>query len=68
LRKLYGLISLEWRLGMTKLVDYRGLACPQPAIETNKSAAEAQKVTTMVENATAKVKVSRMATKEGCSL
>lgn len=53
---------------MTKLVDYRGLACPQPAIETNKSAAEAQKVTTMVENATAKARMSRMATKEGCSL
>ena len=50
---------------MTKLVDCRGLACPQPVIQTKKAMAEAETVMTIVDNDTAKMNVSRMAGKEG---
>lgn len=50
---------------MTKLVDCRGLACPQPVIQTKKAMAEGETVTTIVDNDTAKMNVSRMAGKEG---
>jgi len=50
---------------MAKIVDCRGLACPQPVIETKKAMAEAGTVTTIVDNDTAKMNVSRMASKEG---
>jgi selenium metabolism protein YedF len=50
---------------MAKVVDCRGLACPQPVIQTKKAMAEAEKVTTIVDNDTAKMNVSRMASKEG---
>jgi len=50
---------------MTKLIDCRGLACPQPVIRTKKAIAQAEAVTTIVDNDTAKMNVSRMAGKEG---
>jgi len=50
---------------MTKLVDCRGLACSQPVIQTKKAMAEGETVTTIVDNDTAKMNVSRMAGKEG---
>lgn len=52
---------------MTRLVDYRELACPEPAVQTNKSLAEAQKVTSIVDNSIARVNVSRVATNGGWS-
>ena len=50
---------------MTKVLDCRGLACPQPVIQTKKAIAEAETVTTVVDNDTAKTNVSRMGRKEG---
>ena len=50
---------------MSKVVDCRGLACPQPVIQSKKAMAEADEVTTIVDNATAMSNVSRMAAREG---
>lgn len=50
---------------MTKVVDCRGLACPQPVIETRKAMTAAEEITTIVDNDTARMNVSRMASKEG---
>ena len=53
---------------MAKVVDCRGLACPQPVIQTKKAMAEAEQVTTIVDNDAAMMNVSRMAEKEGYSV
>jgi selenium metabolism protein YedF len=52
---------------MTKIVDARGLACPQPVILTKKALAEGgeEPVTTIVDSPTAEANVSRMAHKAG---
>lgn len=50
---------------MTKIVDARGLACPQPVILTRKALAEAVEVTTIVDNETAQANVTRLAEKVG---
>lgn len=50
---------------MAKIIDCRWLACPQPVIQTKKAMSEAEVVTTIVDNDTAKMNVSRMASKEG---
>jgi len=47
------------------VVDCRGLACPQPVIQSKKAMAQADRVTTIVDNETAVQNVSRMAEKEG---
>jgi len=51
---------------MTKIVDTRGLSCPQPVILTRRALAEVDKVTVIVDNDAARTNVSRMAPKEGC--
>nr|NIN66764.1 sulfurtransferase-like selenium metabolism protein YedF [Anaerolineae bacterium]NIN96894.1 sulfurtransferase-like selenium metabolism protein YedF [Anaerolineae bacterium]NIQ79863.1 sulfurtransferase-like selenium metabolism protein YedF [Anaerolineae bacterium] len=53
---------------MAKVVDCRGLACPQPVIQTKKAMAQAEEVTTIVDNDAAMMNVSRMAEKEGYSV
>jgi selenium metabolism protein YedF len=53
---------------VSKVVDCRGLACPQPVIQSKKAMAEADEVTTIVDNDTAMSNVSRMAVKEGFSV
>ena len=53
---------------MAKIVDARGLACPQPVVLTKKALAEADQVTTIVDNPTSKENVSRLAKKEGCEI
>jgi selenium metabolism protein YedF len=53
---------------MAKVVDCRGLACPQPVIQTRKAMAQAEQVTTIVDNDAAMMNVSRMAEKEGYSI
>jgi selenium metabolism protein YedF len=53
---------------MSKIVDARGLACPQPVILTRKALQEGDAVTTIVDNETAKSNVSRMAAKQGCQV
>jgi selenium metabolism protein YedF len=50
---------------VNKIVDCRGLACPQPVIQSKKAMAESEQVTTIVDNETAVENVSRMAEKEG---
>jgi selenium metabolism protein YedF len=55
----------EQEVLVNKVVDCRGLACPQPVIQSRKAMAEAGEVTTVVDNATAVSNVSRMAAREG---
>lgn len=50
---------------MGTVIDCRGLACPQPVIQSKKAMAQADQVTTIVDNETAVQNVSRMAEKEG---
>lgn len=50
---------------MVKTVDARGLACPQPVIQTRKAMQAAAQVVTLVDNDAALTNVSRMAKKAG---
>jgi len=50
---------------VAKILDCRGLPCPQPVMQTKKAMAEGKMVTTIVDNDAAKMNVSRMASKEG---
>ena len=50
---------------MSKVVDARGLTCPQPVILTKRAMAEAGVITTIVDNETSRDNVSRMAGKRG---
>lgn len=50
---------------MTKVVDARGLACPQPVILTKRAMAESTEVVTIVDNETSRDNVLRMAKKAG---
>jgi len=50
---------------MGTVVDCRGLACPQPVIQSKKAMEQSDQVTTIVDNQTAVQNVSRMAEKEG---
>jgi selenium metabolism protein YedF len=53
---------------MSKLVDAKGLACPQPVILTKKALDSDDDVTTLVDNSTALENVKRMASASGCSI
>ena len=53
---------------MSKIVDARGLACPQPVVLTRNALQESDAVTTIVDNETAKSNVSRLAAKQGCQV
>jgi len=46
---------------MGKVVDARGLECPQPVVLTNRALEESDEVTTIVDNEVAKENVSRLA-------
>lgn len=46
-------------------VDARGLACPQPVIETRKAMRQTDQIVTLVDNETSLTNVSRMAEKAG---
>ncbi len=46
-------------------VDARGLACPQPVIETRKAMQQSDQIVTLVDNETSLTNVSRMAEKAG---
>jgi selenium metabolism protein YedF len=50
---------------MAITVDARGLACPQPVIQTRKAMQQADQIATLVDNETALTNVSRMAEKAG---
>jgi selenium metabolism protein YedF len=51
-----------------KVVDARGLACPQPVVLTGKAIAAADQVTTIVDNAVAVENVTRLAHSKGFSV
>jgi selenium metabolism protein YedF len=53
---------------MTKTVDARGLACPQPVILTRNALQETDGVITIVDNETAQHNVTRMAEKTGATV
>ncbi len=53
---------------MAKIVDARGLPCPQPVIMTRNALQESTVVTTIVDNETARHNVTRMAKKAGCTV
>jgi selenium metabolism protein YedF len=50
---------------MTVTVDARGLACPQPVIETRNAMQQTDQVVTLVDSETSLTNVSRMAEKAG---
>ena len=50
---------------VTETVDARGLACPQPVIQTRKAMQQAERVRTLVDSETSMTNVSRMAEKAG---
>lgn len=50
---------------MAKVVDARGLACPQPVILTRDALEEATEVLTIVDNETARTNVTRLAERVG---
>ena len=52
----------------SRTVDARGLACPQPVIETRKALRDADDLTVIVDNDVAQKNVSRMAEKLGHSV
>lgn len=53
---------------MNKIVDARGLACPQPVIVTRKALQENAEVTTIVDNETSQHNVTKMAQKMGATV
>jgi len=53
---------------MTKTVDARGLACPQPVILTRAALQESDAVLSIVDSETARQNVTRMAEKAGCTV
>ncbi len=53
---------------MTKTIDARNLACPEPVILTMKALAEADEVITIVDNEEARENVSRLGQSEGCQV
>lgn len=50
---------------MAKVVDARGLSCPEPVVRTRKALAEADEVLVIVDNKTAQGNVTRLAEKRG---
>lgn len=53
---------------MEKRIDCRGLACPQPVMETKKALAEAEELIVLVDNQAAKENVRRFAESQGCQV
>ncbi len=53
---------------MQKRLDCRGLACPQPVMETKKALAEADELIVEVDNPAAKENVKRFAESQGCKV
>jgi len=50
---------------MAKIIDARGLACPQPVILTRKAFSENEPIITIVDNETSQNNVTKMAEKSG---
>ena len=52
---------------MEKIIDAKGLSCPQPVILTKKALEEQEKVTVIVDNEPAVENIKRLGTKMGCT-
>ena len=55
-------------MGDTRIVDARGLACPQPVVLTKQALETNEKVKVLVDNETALENVKRLGTKLGCEI
>lgn len=53
---------------MKKIIDAKGIACPQPVILTKKALEQQDEITVIVDNATAVENVRRMGTRSGCEV
>jgi selenium metabolism protein YedF len=53
---------------MEKIIDAKGLACPQPVILTKKALDQEDEITVIVDNDAAAENVRRMGTKSGCTV
>ncbi len=53
---------------MKKIIDARGLSCPQPVILTKKGLEECDEVTTIVDNRIALENVTKLAESRGCTV
>jgi selenium metabolism protein YedF len=53
---------------MTKIIDAKGLACPQPVLLTKKALEEENKVTVIVDNEPAIENITRLGKTMGCTL
>lgn len=53
---------------MEKVIDAKGLACPQPVILTKKAIEQQDRVTVIVDNEPAVENIRRLGTKMGCTL
>jgi selenium metabolism protein YedF len=53
---------------MSRIIDARGLACPQPVVLTKKALTQSKQVTTIVDNPTAVENVTRLARSNGYSV
>ncbi len=53
---------------MTKIINARTLACPQPVVLTKKALDEADEVVMIVDNETARENVSRLGKSQGCEV
>ncbi|MGB5219379.1 MAG: sulfurtransferase-like selenium metabolism protein YedF [Smithella sp.] len=55
-------------MGDTKIVDARGLACPQPVVLAKQALETNEKIKVLVDNETALENVKRLGTKLGCDI
>ena len=53
---------------MAKIIDARGLSCPQPVILTKKGLEECEQLTTIVDNPIARENVKKLAGSKGCTV
>lgn len=53
---------------MAKVVDARGLPCPQPVIATRNALRESEAVTVILDDEIARQNVTRMAERAGCQV
>ena len=53
---------------MKKIIDARGLACPQPVVLTKKGLEDSDQLTTIVDNSAAVENVTKLAKSKGCTV
>jgi selenium metabolism protein YedF len=53
---------------MSKIVDCRGLSCPQPAIQTKQAPAQTKHITVVVDTTMSRDNLDRVAQSQGCNV